>query len=104
MTKTMLQDDINQLPEDNRPRNTVVELFYQRLYNIMEHVKYDINSLRENTVIKLEDLKDLYMVTDMYLIQVEEIIDKIKDDACDHSSINAMNGTKLCSNCSSKIA
>lgn len=104
MTKTMLQEDINQMPQESKTRNAVVELFYQRLYNIIEHVKYDINSLRENTIIQLEDLKDLYMVTDMYMIQIEEIIDKIKDDTCEHINISGSNGSKICSKCNAKIA
>jgi hypothetical protein len=104
LTKTMLQEDINQLTDANKSRNAIVELFYQRLYNFMEHIKYDINSLRENTIIPLEDLKDLYMVTDMYAIQVEEIVDKIKADPCEHINISGANGNKICSNCGAKIS
>ncbi len=104
MTKTMLQEDINTIEENNRTRNEIVELFYQRLYNIMDHVKYDINSLRENTVLQLPELKDLYMLTDMYMIQIEETIDKIKSDPCQHVNITVENGAKICANCNAKIA
>ncbi len=104
MTKTMLQEDLNSLPTEKKNRNEIVELFYQRLYNIMEHVKFDINSLRENTILRLDDLKDLYMVSDMYIIQIEEIIDRIKDDPCNHINISAADGSKVCSNCGAVIA
>ncbi len=104
MTTTMLQDDINSLPDQKRIRKEIVELFYQRVYNIVDHIKHDINSLRESTLIKLDDLKDLYMITDMYAIQIEEAVDKIIGDSCDHLSISGINGAKICNSCSSKLA
>jgi hypothetical protein len=52
----------------------------------------------------LDDLKDLYMVTDMYAVQAEEVIDKIKSDKCDHINIKGANGGKICASCNSKIA
>lgn len=104
MTKTMLQEDINLLSSEQKNRKEIVELFYQRLYNIIDHLKFDINSLRENSILRLDDLKDLYMVTDMYVIQVEEVIDRIKDDPCDHFNITGVDGSKVCSNCNAVIA
>jgi len=104
LTKTMLQDDINEMQSEAKNRNAIVELFYQRVYNIIEHVKYDINSLRENSIIQLDDLKELYMITDMYMIQIEEVVDKIKDDSCDHFNISGSNGSKICNNCGKQIA
>ncbi len=104
MTTTMLQDDIGRLAAEGKARKDIVELFYQRLYNIVDHLKFDINSLRENTLIKLDDLKDLYMITDMYTIQIEEVVDKILNDDCEHIMISGVNGSKICTSCNAKIA
>ncbi len=104
MTKTMLQEDINKLETVQRSRAEIVEMFYQRLYNIINHVKYDINSLRENATLKLDDMKDFYMITDMYAIQMEEVVDKIKSDVCLHETIRTATGAKICDTCQEKIA
>ena len=78
MITTMLQEELAALSEDKKNKNDIVELFYQRLYNIVEHLKFDINTLQENVSISKDDLKDLYMITDIYSIQIEEVIDRIK--------------------------
>ena len=78
MITTMLKEELASLSEDKKNKNDIVELFYQRLYNVVEHLKFDINTLQENVSISKDDLKDLYMITDIYSIQIEEVIDRIK--------------------------
>ena len=78
MITTMLQEELASLSEDKKNKNDIVELFYQRLYTVVEHLKFDINTLQENVSISKDDLKDLYMITDIYSIQIEEVIDRIK--------------------------
>lgn len=104
MTTTMLHEDIARMVSDGRERKAIVELFYQRLYNILEHIKFDINTLRENTLIRMDDMKDLYMISDMYAIQIEEVVDKMITDPCDHTSLTGIGGNKVCSACGVKIA
>jgi len=104
MTTTMLQEEIAKLNAEKRNRAGISELFYQRIFNIIEHVKYDINTFRENALINIEDLRDLYMLTDMYLIQLEEVADKIKTDPCQHINIRGVNGSKICESCGISIA
>ena len=79
MVQTMLQEDldgVSRRKESNR--DDIIELFYQRVYTIIEHIKYDINTLKQATDISSEDIKELYMVTDIYAIQLEEAVDRIK--------------------------
>lgn len=104
MTVTMLSEDIRELPKSKRNRNDVVELFYQRLFNIVEHVKFDINTLNQNMVIQPDELDDLYMAADMYCIQMEEVIDKMRAETCSHEHIRGVNGSKVCENCATVIA
>ena len=100
----MLAEDINSLPVEKRVRTELIEIFYQRVYNILDHVKRDIECLRENTFVRSNDLKDLYMVIDIFGIQLEEVIDKIKEDPCSHSTLRSVRGRKVCEHCGIFVA
>ena len=104
MIKTTLSDDIDKLPTEKRVRPEVVELFYQRLYTMIDHIKRDIDCLRENSLVRLDDLKDLYMVIDVFGIQIEEVVDKIKSDPCSHATLRSVRGRKVCESCGIFVA
>ncbi len=104
MTVTMLAEDLRDQPKSQRTRNDVVEAFYQRLYNIVDHLKHDVNTLNGALIIQPDELDDLYMAADMYCIQIEEVIDKIRADQCAHDRIRGVNGAKVCESCATVVA
>lgn len=74
MTTTMLAEDLKKHHiQKFSNRDEVVKLFQSRIHNILEHIKYDINSMRENALVSLSDIKDLYMITDMFGMQLDEL-------------------------------
>ena len=78
LKKRHLQKDAN--------RDEIVKLFQSRVRNILEHIKYDINTVRENALVSLSDIKDLYMISDMFGMQMEELTRILsKESYNDHS-------------------
>lgn len=87
MTTTMLAEDLkkNKL-QNGGNRDEIIHLFQSRIRNILEHIKYDINSVRENSLVQLSDIKDLYMITDMFGLQIEELSKTLSSESYeDHS-------------------
>lgn len=87
MTTTMLAEDLKKrhLQKDAN-RDEIVKLFQSRVRNILEHIKYDINTVRENALVSLSDIKDLYMISDMFGMQMEELTRILsKESYNDHS-------------------
>ena len=100
----MLREEIHQLPKDQLTRESLTELFYQRIYRTVEHIRADIDCLKEECILRFRDSKDLHMVLDLFAVQIEEVVDNIKSDTCPHNHIRGIGGQKVCELCAMKIS